>query len=255
MASIIAPGLLALISATPAQAHYPWLEPGDDGVRLYFGEPDAGLRESSPGKLDTIKLPRVVVVESGGAKASGAPVIRKPMHLVVTDNKKAEAVLVAEESLEVRDLTKNGLGFAKTNYYTRYGKAGAEDALLALDVRALPETNHYVVSYRGQPLGKATLDLVAPNTWVQQYKTDAQGQVKINTPWRGQYIIHVLHVDKTPGEFTGVKYDILRNHHTYTFSQSQGADPGPAVPPLAPPKDAETVKSGSAPVPPAMPKE
>lgn len=75
------------------------------------------------------------------------------------------------------------------------------------------------------------LEVIAPNTWVQEHKTDAQGAVAINTPWRGQYVVHVLYVDKTAGEFAGKKYESLRNHFTYSFIKTDGADPGPATPP------------------------
>ena len=73
--------------------------------------------------------------------------------------------------------------------------------------------------------------MIAPNTWMQEHKTDAQGAVEINTPWRGQYVVHVLHIDKTAGEFAGKKYENLRNHFTYSFIKTEGADPGPATPP------------------------
>ena len=140
-------------------------------------------------------------------------------------------MLVSVESLEVRDLTKRGLGFAKSNYYARNGSAGAADnSPLVLDLQER-RPNAFTVLYRGQPLKDAKLEVIAPNTWIQEHKTDAQGMVEINTPWRGQYVVHLLHVDQTPGEFAGSKYDSLRNHFTYTFVKNDGADPGPAMPP------------------------
>lgn len=53
-------------------------------------------------------------------------------------------------------------------------------------------------------------------------KLQLKARRPINTPWRGQYVVHLLHVDKTPGEFGGKKYDALRK---------QGTNPGPALPP------------------------
>ncbi len=99
-----------------------------------------------------------------------------------------------------------------------------------LDVQGA-SPNALTVLYRGRPLKDAKLEVIAPNTWVQEHKTNAQGMVEINMPWRGQYVVHVLHIDKTPGEFAGKKYDALRNHFTYTFVKAEGADPGPAMPP------------------------
>lgn len=223
-------GTLAMASSV-AQAHYLWIESGDAGARLYFGEADVLLKEKSPGKLDNIKAPKALLADaSGKAKASGLS--RTSEYFSIEGS--GAAILVAEESLEVRDLNKNGLGFAKSNYYARHGVAatGGESAL-ALDVQA-QGTNSFTVLYRGQPLANAKLEVIAPNTWMQEHHTDAKGVVHINTPWRGQYVIHVLHVDKTPGEFAGDRYDNLRNHLTYTFVRKDGTDPGPAVPPKHP---------------------
>lgn len=218
--------LAALLACGAAQAHYLWLESGSEGAKLYFGEAEALLKEKSPGKLDNIKGPQAFAVDASGSR-SVAAINRTADHLAVSG--KGTAFAVAEESLEVRDLGKHGLGVAKPNYYARTGQAQGA-ALLPLDVQA-QGGNAYAVLYRGRPLKDAKLEVIAPNTWMQEHTTDAQGVVRINMPWRGQYVLHVLHVDKTPGEFGGRKYDNVRSHFTYTFVKTDGADPGPAVPP------------------------
>lgn len=219
----------AILASGAAQAHYLWIEPGDTGARLYYGEADNLLKEKSPGKLDNIKAPRAFVTKA--ARIDAVSVSRTAEFFAIDSGTTAPTVLVAEEFLEVRDLSKHGLGVAKSNYYARYGQPATSGASpLALDVQARG-ANALVVSYRGQPLKDAKLEVVAPNAWIQEHKTDAQGAVKINAPWRGQYVVHVLHIDRTPGEFAGQKYDNLRNHFTYTFTKADGADPGPALAP------------------------
>lgn len=221
----------ALLASGAAHAHYLWIESGETGAKLYFGEAEALLKEKSPGKLDNIKAPRAFVTEAG--KASPVALTRSAEHFVIASGQ-APAVLAAEESLEVRDLSKHGLGIAKSNYYARQGQPGNGAATpLALDVQSRGG-DAYTVLYRGQPLKDAKLEVIAPNTWMQEHTTDAQGVVHINTPWRGQYVLHVLHVDRTPGEFAGKKYENLRNHFTYSFVKTDGADPGPALPPKHP---------------------
>lgn len=223
-------GLAAMLACGIAQAHYLWLESGDGGAKLYFGEAEVLLKEKSPGKLDNIKGPQAFAIDAAGNKAASA-ITRAADHLAV--NSKAATVVVAEESLEVRDLSKHNLGIAKPNYYARHGQPASAAATLPLDIRAQGE-NTFAVLYRGQPLKDAKVAIIAPNTWMQEHETDAQGVISINTPWRGQYVLHVLHVDKTPGEFGGKKYDNVRSHFTYTFVKTDGADPGPAVPPKHP---------------------
>jgi hypothetical protein len=121
---------------------------------------------------------------------------------------------------------------AKSNYYARHGLPRSQEAgaSLALDV-AGRSPNQLIVLYRGRPLKDAKAEVIAPNTWVQEHKTDGLGNVAINTPWRGRYAVHVPHTDSTPGSFEGKRYGTLRNRFTYSFYQAVGADPGPTVPP------------------------
>lgn len=220
-----------LMFAGAAHAHYLWLESAENGARLYFGEAEMLLKEKSPGKLDNFKSPQAFIQDPATGKTVAVAPARAAQYFAITSDKRPASFLAMDESLEVRDLTKHDLGFAKSNYYARYGQAsGGAASMLALDLQSRG-TDAFVVMYRGQPLKGAKVEVIAPNTWMQENKTDSQGLVSINTPWRGQYVVHVLHVDKTPGQHGGQRYDSLRNHFTYTFSKTDGADPGPAVAP------------------------
>jgi uncharacterized GH25 family protein len=213
-----------------AQAHYLWLEPAEAGARLYYGEADVLLREKSPGKLDNFKAPLAFVPDAAG-KFQSVAVSGTPDYFAVAAPKSSSAIVVQDESLDVRDLTKSGLGFAKSNYYARHGQLASNGgAMLALDAVG-GGFNKFAIFYRGQPLKDAKVEVIAPNTWTQEHKTDAKGSVEINAPWKGQYVVHVLHIDKTPGQHAGKTYESLRNHLTYSFVKTDGADPGPAVPP------------------------
>lgn len=218
----------SLLASGMAQAHYLWLESGQAGASLYYGEVDAQLKEKSPGKLDRIAAPQAFTAD----KAKPVELHRHANHLAIASGK-AVTVLALEESVAVADLSKSNLGMAKSNYYARLGlplAAGATSPL-ALDITQGSKANSFILLYRGQPLKNAKLGVIAPNTWMQEHKTDAQGAVEINTPWRGQYVVHVLHIDRTAGEFSGQQYDNLRNHLTYTFSKKSGAHAGPVRPP------------------------
>lgn len=223
-------GALLHVSGT-AWAHYLWFEADESEARVFYGEAEADLREKSPGKLDNMNVPRVIAVPAAGP-AKALPVRRGAGYFAIAGAPAAATLLAAEESADVRDLSKYGLGMTKSNYYARHGQRRdpVADSALVLDIVA-GEGNRLTVLYRGRPLKDGKVEVIAPNTWVQEHKADAQGNVLINTPWRGRYVIHVLHADPTPGVFDGKPYDTLRNHFTYSFSQALGADPGPAVPP------------------------
>jgi hypothetical protein len=77
--------------------------------------------------------------------------------------------------------------------------------------------NTFQVYFNNQPLKGEKLMVSAPNTWAKEYKTDAEGKVKLETPWAGQYVLEVIHTDKTPGKFEGRAYESMRHRATYTF--------------------------------------
>jgi hypothetical protein len=235
MASVMA---TLLVAATHANAHYLWIEPSSAGHRLHFGEAEILLKEKSPGRLDGFQAPKALALASASAPEE-IPVTRAVDHFALGTKSNARAVVALDESMAVRDLSKSGLGLAKTNYYARFARSGVVEKqgfLLPLDAVAFERQGSRVMTilYRGQPLRGAKVQVIAPNTWMQEHAAQADGTVQIHTPWRGQYVVHVLHVDKTAGEFGGQNYDAVRNHYTLTFVQDKGAPPGPAIPPKQP---------------------
>ena len=205
-----------LVAVTNANAHYLWIEPGSRGHRLHFGEAEILLKERSPGRLDGFEASRALAPTSADTPEA-IPVTRAGDHFALGTKPNARAVVVLDESVAVRDLSKNGLGLAKTNYYAHFARSGSVDRhgfLVPLDVVTLERIGSRVITilYRGQPLRGAKVQVIAPNTWMQEHMAQADGTVQVHTPWRGQYVVHVLHVDKTAGEFGGQNYDSLRNH-------------------------------------------
>lgn len=226
-------GSSLLLVSSLAQAHYLWLESGKENAKLFYGEVEEGVREKTPGKLDSIRSPQASIVTSGPASWT-VSVVRMADHFAISMPRSAAAMVVKDEAAEVRDLSAYNLGVAKTNYYARLqqsaASAGGNGSYLPLDIT--PQGgSQFLVLYNGKPLTKAKLQVIAPNTWVQEHTTDREGKVKINAPWQGRYVLHVLHVDSAPGEFEGKTYQFLRNHVTYSFVQGKGTPAGPALPP------------------------
>lgn len=227
---------LALGFMAQASAHYLWIEAQENEHRLYYGEVQEGLREKSPGKLDAFA--KLVAREFNAGGADGAvQVAPAAEYFILRAPAGTPQVVATDENQPVRDLGKYGLGMAKSNYYAKFlaTPLQAQAAGTALDmVPVAGKPRQFQVLFRGQPLAGAKVEVVAPNTWVQEHQSGNDGRVRINTPWKGRYTLHVLHVDKQAGEFGGARYDNLRNHMTLTFDQSEGADPGPAVAPQKP---------------------
>jgi uncharacterized GH25 family protein len=182
MASIAA--ATALVTATSAHAHYLWIEQGSLGHRLHFGEAELLLKEKSPGRLDAFQEPRALAADSANTTLAPIPVTRAEDHFAIQTKPKARAVVVSDESMPVRDLTKNGLGIAKTNYYARYVRSGIvnnDGIRLPIDVATADKAGVRILTilYHGQPLKGAKVQVIAPNTWMQEHEAQADGKVQI----------------------------------------------------------------------------
>ncbi|WZB64904.1 hypothetical protein WJ971_18360 [Achromobacter xylosoxidans] len=80
--------------------------------------------------------------------------------------------------------------------------------------------------------------------------TDAQGKARFDLPWKAQYVLRTMHIDKTPGERQGAKgaepYDAVGYVATLTFVKPDGVMPLPAGP-VVPPNKLPAAAPASAP--------
>jgi len=219
---------LLLLSLAPAlaNAHYLWLEQHGAEPRLYFGEINE-VREKSPGRLDEIPGPKVWSGE--GAARRDYSATRTATHFALAAPGKGAAgapLLASETSIGVKDWTKSGLGIVKPMFYARNAAWPAKAALtpeLVLDIVPVAgRKNTFQVFFNGAPLAKAKVAIVAPNDWTRDERSDAQGFVTLPTPWRGTYLLEVIHKEAKAGEYEGKPYESLRHRMTLTFTQAGG---------------------------------
>lgn len=116
---------------------------------------------------------------------------------------------------------------------------GPQPPKLALDVVPTNATGEFQVVYRGAPLPKAEVSLVAASGWSLAGTTNDQGKVTFRLPWKGTYALLVRHKDAAPGkrksaQGTDEAYDAASFATTLTFTTSAGL-PSPPPPPAAPP--------------------
>lgn len=209
----------ALLLPSLISAHYIWIERHGTKARVYYGEIQDGEREKSPGKLDKIKGLRVFSADSSGKSQE----IKndKTAEFFAAEPGKTEFILAASLEVPVTDMKKYNWGMVKPMYYARHGAQRVKTVVKpvqTLDILPVAGSeNTFRVYINGAALKGEKLMLYAPNTWLKEYKTDAAGQVKLETPWQGQYVIEVIHTDKAPGKFEGNDYESVRHRATYTF--------------------------------------
>lgn len=217
--------VLGLLLAHAAQGHYLWIEKSDAGATVYFGEYEESARECAPGRLDEMPGPHAQIVSEGIVK----PVIlqkRSDGFAFAAQAGVPHAWLIEEGAVGVKDWSKAGMGIVKPYFYARYqapgGASSAAAPLLTLDILPQKEEGRFRVYFRGQPLPKTDVKIVAPNTWAQEGRTDADGLVQLATPWKGQYIVQVVHLEASSGEYEGKAFQAKRHRATLTFAVAGG---------------------------------
>jgi hypothetical protein len=219
------PSLLPLVvvgACLPLQAlaHALWLEKNEAGrLQLSFGEYEAGLREPAE-KIEKMGPIRIEARSAG----RNTPVDLKPSPTGLVSEKEAsvDAVyLFHADKGGVRDLSKHGLGIARSLSYGRFLGATwpSLKADFPLDIIPLGGLGRQVlVEFQGKPLPKAKLEIVAPNGWMREIKTNENGVAELPAPWPGLYVVTTSTQDKTPGEYDGKKYDNVSYRMTLTFA-------------------------------------
>ena len=218
--------LAGLFHTLPAAAHYIWIERDEmNHARLYFGEYQDQEKEVTGGGLGKIKGPRAWLLDANG-KRQELKVIRKENHFDLGMTSNRTSPLIAEElGYEVTDWSKHGIDIVKPMFYTRFSpllRRSTPKPELVLDI--LPEggsPNAFIVYLRNVPLVKAKLMIYAPNFWMQERHTDENGRVTITTPWSGQYVLEVTHLERQPGEYKGQKFEAFRHRATLNFNIPQ----------------------------------
>ena len=108
-------------------------------------------------------------------------------------------------------------GKTLTHYQAKLGRT---ETAARFDLELVPVVaggNTFTLLLSGQPVPEADVTLFTSSGWNRTFKTDANGKVTIETPWSGQAIIEVGHVEKTPGEHDGRAYEAVRHVFTLTF--------------------------------------
>ncbi len=205
--SILLTTLLALASlATSARAHFVWLERDASGATAaFFGEWANGIRETEEGYLKLIAAPKAFT-----ADGNQLAVTRANDRLPIAAESAAGDVRLANLYLSEK-------GKSLTHYQAKLGRTETA-AKFALElVPTATDSNHFTLLLNGAPLPKADVTLFTSSGWNRTFKTDAAGKVSIETPWPGQAVLEVAHVEKTPGEHEGRAYETIRHVFTLTF--------------------------------------
>lgn len=207
---ILSASLLVLaLSATAARAHFVWLErdASTGSVAAFFGEWTAGVRETEDGYLKLITAPQAYATD-GAALAVTRVHDRLPVAARDVSGDIRLSNLYFPEKAKNLSLYQAKLGRSETT---------ASDKLALELVPVAAGSNTFTLLLRGEPLASADVVLFTSSGWSRTWTTDGAGKVTIETPWSGQAVIEVGHVEKKPGEHEGHAYEAVRHVFTLTF--------------------------------------
>jgi Domain of unknown function (DUF4198) len=196
-----------LLSAVPLRAHFVWIERDAQGaVAAYFGEWAADVRETQDGYLKLIASPKAFT-----ADGQELAVARANDRLVIA------APLAGGGDIRLTDTYFGEKAKSVTVYQAKLGRAETAAKFDLELVPAAANSNSFTLLLHGKPVPDADVVLFTSSGWNRTFKTDAAGKVTIETPWPGQAIIEVGHLEKKTGEKDGRAYEGIRHVFTLTF--------------------------------------
>lgn len=182
---------LSLCSVMSVQAHMLWLERGaDQKTKAYFGEYSENVTESQQGPLKSFNT----------AKA-----IQEQKEIAATVND--QYLIYATKGIaDVR--VSNDLVHGDMLAQFR-AKAGRNSTQAVAELELVPiaaSSNTFTVIFQDKPLAKQEVTIFAPNRWSKTYYSNEQGQITVETPWKGQYVIEAGKSVEQAGEYDKKAY-------------------------------------------------
>ena len=67
------------------------------------------------------------------------------------------------------------------------------------------------LSFKGKPLARTEIVIIAPSGWEKHLRTDEKGEVSFSLPESGLYVVEAKYELRNPGEFEGKAY-VVESH-------------------------------------------
>jgi hypothetical protein len=212
-------GLTLAVSVGTADAHQIWIERQPDGTtQAFFGEYLEELHEKAGGLLDRIPGPVAFLRD----RAAPLKLERKEDHFAIAASGNGDVRLIEEGIAPYADKARGG----KTKNIF-HAKEGRTETAAALDIELVPAaagSNDLVLMLRGAPVAKAEIAVGGPSLWSKSLHTDDAGRVRLETPWRGRYVVEVVRFEERQGGTGDGAYDRIRHVFTLSFVQDGGLE-------------------------------
>jgi uncharacterized GH25 family protein len=226
-----------------ASAHQIWIEQavGEKTASVRFGEFGENLRETSPGLLDKFGKPKATLLSTKGEQSVDA--VKSAKGLSLPFGAAGGESIVAEDPSYPLYNRKQGDESTLNRYYPAarlITSFAAQQPKLSLDLVPTGKPGEFKLFLKGQPKAKTKVTLVTQSGWAKEGKTDEQGVVSFDMPWKGTYVAEVSVNERGAGERPGAngpeKFESVSYVTTLTYVKADGMEPLPAPPAATPAK-------------------
>lgn len=208
-----------------SMAHGYWLEVVGSGkvneaakIQIFFGEFENQKRET--GKLlDKMSEIKIYVLDAQGNKVE-VPMTQTNTHWEGIFTPKTDGlfqIIGINDTREVQDFTKHGLGIVRPVQYLRtiyqVGEGAGEQSVANLmDALVKQVGDNIMISTwkENQTFAKTKVRIINPEGWMKEKLTNENGKTQIKSNMKGLYLVELEYIDKTAGTFKGKNYQTVR---------------------------------------------
>ncbi|QHI99031.1 DUF4198 domain-containing protein [Xylophilus rhododendri] len=232
--------LAVLLVAGGASAHQIWIEQDAGGAKLFFGEYGENLREASPGLLDKFGKPVARKISAQGVQSADVAKTASAFTIPLSAAK-GESLIAEDATYPMWDIKAPGTGKGMYLPAARLvTDLSAQKPQLTLDLVPTgvesAEGAQLQAFFQGKPLAKAKVEVVTASGWAQEHHTDADGKLSVSLPWRGTYVLELMHNGPAGERADGQKFEKASYVTSLTVVREAGLAALPAPPAATPNK-------------------
>ncbi|MDN3671040.1 DUF4198 domain-containing protein [Echinicola jeungdonensis] len=220
---LLAIGLL--LNLGQVMAHALWIETEMSGkkgyeqeVKIYYGEYEEGMIEDVADWYSDVKDFKLWLVGPNGEKTELETAAAED-HFKAKFTPEMDGIYRLQISHSAKDLGGDYLYQFNTATQVCVGDSKAielkgekTDLALLLTTpakKSLKKELEFKTFFKGSPKAEVKVAAVSPKGWTKEFESDENGELSIETPWKGQYIIEATYTQETSGEHHGAPYQFI----------------------------------------------
>jgi len=214
-----------LLNMGYAMAHALWIETSIVGkkgaeqeVRIYYGEYAEGVVEKVDDWYSDVKAFELWLIDPAGNKTA-LETRAGEEYFTAKFTPEMDGVYRLQIGHSAKDL--GGEYLYQFNTATQVWVGNAKEAnlkdtqtdlallLTSQTKKGLKEPLTFKTFFKGSAKSGVAVSVFSPEGWSKEYKSNESGEVSIETPWKGQYLIEATYTEETSGEHHGAPYKFI----------------------------------------------